>query len=55
MLMASPQDLGLWDPFQMAMKMAYKWGALGPNYLLGGMILQVGGASTDFFWSFFKR
>ena len=22
----SPQFLGLWDPFQMAMKMAYKWG-----------------------------
>ena len=21
-----PQDLGLWDPLQMAMKMAYKWG-----------------------------
>ena len=39
-----------WDPFQMAMKMAEKNGG-DPNYLLNGMILQVGNVSHLVFWS----
>ena len=36
-----PQDLGLWDPFQMAFLWLINGG--DPNYLLSGMILQVHG------------
>ena len=39
MVIVSPLRIGLWDPFQMA----FSWLITGgdPNYLLGGMILQV--------------
>jgi len=44
MVIVSPQFLGLWDPLQMAMKMAYKWALGVESYPIAitGMILQVG-------------
>ena len=39
MVIVSPQDLGLWDPFQTAFSWLINGG--DPNSLLNGMILQV--------------
>ena len=39
MVIASPQFLGLWDPFQMIFMACFHEG--DPNYLLTGTILQV--------------
>ena len=39
MVIVSPQDLGLWDPFQMAELYGLSMGVT--NHLLTGMILQV--------------
>ena len=39
MVTVSPQDLGLWDRFQMTVSWLINGG--DPNYLLTGMILQV--------------
>ena len=47
MVIVSPQDLGLWDPFQMAFSLLINRG--DPSYLLTGMILQVGGGFNLFF------
>ena len=43
-----PIDLGLWDPFQMG----FPWFVNGgdPNYLLTGMILQVGTKTANQHW-----
>ena len=38
-MIVSPQDLGLWDPLQMAFSWLINGG--DPKYLLTGMILQV--------------
>ena len=40
MVIISPLTIGLWDPFQMAFLWLINGG--DPNYLLTGMILQVG-------------
>ena len=53
MVKVSPQDLGVVEhPFQMAMKMAYKFGGLGPNYVRSGMIPASTGVRQRIFLKF---